>query len=76
MYSLNIDDFEKLIDAVKINKPDDKWWQCRQTELVSELNEIRDKALAIAWFQGECPLIGISDNIAQQIYDLKVELCN
>ncbi|AUE22889.1 hypothetical protein FDI95_gp016 [Citrobacter phage CF1 ERZ-2017] len=76
MYSLNIDDFEKLIDAVKINKLDSVWQNNSRIELLSELNEIRDKALAIAWFQGECPLIGISDNIAQQIYDLKVELCN
>lgn len=76
MYSLNIDDFEKLIDAVKINKLDSVWQNNRRIELLSELNEIRDKALAIAWFQGGCPLIGISDNIAQQIYDLKVELCN
>ena len=75
MYSLNIDDFEKLIDAVKINKLDSVWQNNRRMELLSELNEIRDKALAITWFQGECPLIGISDNIAQQIYDLMVELC-
>ena len=48
MYSLNIDDFEKLIDAVKINKLDSVWQNNRRIELLSELNEIRDKALAIA----------------------------
>jgi hypothetical protein len=75
MYSLNIDDFEKLIDAIKINVPDDIWWKGHQSDILFQLNIVRKRALSIAWFQGEAPLITISDKIAEQINDLKEHLC-
>ncbi|QQG32287.1 hypothetical protein CkP1_0015 [Citrobacter phage CkP1] len=72
MYSLNFDDFEKLIDAIKINTPEDAWWDGYSSSLLLQLNDIRNKALSIAWFQGEVPLINLNDKIAEQIHNLKV----
>ncbi|ANA49367.1 hypothetical protein BI049_gp013 [Salmonella phage vB_SnwM_CGG4-1] len=75
MFTLNIDDFNALIDAIEANKPRDAWWRGQQFTLLIQLNEIRKNALSIAWFQGEAPLINISDKIAEQINELKEYVC-
>ncbi|AGE48141.1 hypothetical protein CPTAKMNP4_017 [Salmonella phage vB_SenM-AKM_NP4] len=75
MFTLDIDDFDKLINAIEINKPEDAWWRGHQSTLLLQLNEIRDEAMSIAWFQGQVPLISINDKISKQINEFKEYLC-